>query len=562
MEQADLGRIQSFLQGTNFNNVKNYHKNKRHLLGVINALQKEEKEKIKELIPLLDKALEKLTQAESKLPGERDTKLRKLVHFIKDKWYGSTKLGSLTQRVDTLEIGVLLSKEGAKETSVDKRREFQNEVFKTSQLAKKALAQTTAFEAQIQGRTYIITKEGRKIDILAREKLLGKGSFGEVYKVVSVKTGEARALKYAVATDIEEARANLQNESHILSVLNRAGVQEGIQEAVKVSVLSADGQEQRVIMTGKIYSQGNLGSLVGLPRVAKMLQIDQDTLLKATDSEISQIIERRLNQVKTNKEQYKSFLDEISGCLGYVHRDPPIISPEDSGFLDRQVGRDYPADDDIAKKVFETAEKTMKELSATVKEKAKTDGQVSINEKMHMGSNIVSGLLYIHKCGIIHGDIKPSNFFADGAKAVIADYGGARTKEELLKQDPSSTKDYGPGDYIDAMHAYRKNNDEENLFLCGEAFDIRATGISLYEMLTGGTIPADLIGNESSFYGKETYENMKDDMVANGIDPRAAELIAKMATPYKVEGKNFPKTFPLPVSKAEMQELAAILKGA
>lgn len=117
-------------------------------------------------------------------------------------------------------------------------------------------------------------------------------------------------------------------------------------------------------------------------------------------------------------------------------------------------------------------------LKAYIREK----GRLSIPDSVNIACQILDGLQHAHEHGIIHRDIKPHNIlFSKDGQVKVTDFGIAVTMNEMveLRHQPSNnvvgSVHYIAPELVQGMKAT-------------EASDIYATGIVLYEMLTG-TVP-------------------------------------------------------------------------
>ena len=140
-----------------------------------------------------------------------------------------------------------------------------------------------------------------------------------------------------------------------------------------------------------------------------------------------------------------------------------------------------------------------------------------------LAAELTLGLLFLHRHGIVHQDIKPANIMiSDGGHAVIGEFGAASTLPTLCDQttggDPFerpascslSTTIYKsivlqPEDTVIFTPLYaapelleRKGN---GLLIYDERADWWSLGISLYEITTGG-IPFHISSDDAVSIGK------------------------------------------------------------
>jgi serine/threonine protein kinase len=125
----------------------------------------------------------------------------------------------------------------------------------------------------------------------------------------------------------------------------------------------------------------------------------------------------------------------------------------------------------------------------------------------------VLGLLFLHKHGVIHQDIKPANIMVSAAgHAVIGEFGAAATLPLLPLDDASSVSSnvdpkFGPivREPTDAVtftslyaapELYQTSSD--NLLVYNDSVDFWSLGVLLHEVATG-ELPFDLVAaNERS----------------------------------------------------------------
>lgn len=487
------------------------------------------------------------------------------------------------------------------------KAKFLTAISKTLSVALEHLTENRAIhlDTQLQDHKVVMVKgsDGR-IDVLVQKKLLGKGALGEAFAAVSAISKQMMALKYSNLGD-GAALSDLHNESVLLTVLNKDGPHTGVQEVVKLFQFNNKGITQNV-SHGKIYSRGDLGNDVEILRISNLLGISPRKLKTIGDLEIKHLIAQKTKEIakdikglhdikKIIDAEQKDLYDKIN--ILYLQKKPENaqkiatlkekvkevnnkqfqLENEITGLLmpimdTQQLGEDkFKTWQSEANKFTNSLsadptvnieERTMALLSSNffeIAKKCQGMPEVDLSKRMLFSSNLVDGLRHIHKNNIIHGDLKPRNFFSNGESAVIADFGGAVQKNGKYNVI-ATTNNYAPDSYMGALSYFSKHRQEDNWFRCGQAIDQRSMGISIYEELTGGIIPMDF-RNNPKFTAPETYQKIKDDLVRAGVPSRAAEIITKMSKPLVFDESNPPIPFPLQVTDDELAELSGLLKN-
>lgn len=115
-------------------------------------------------------------------------------------------------------------------------------------------------------------------------------------------------------------------------------------------------------------------------------------------------------------------------------------------------------------------------------------GLMNPAEVVALGADLLSGLEAVHRYGIVHRDVKPSNIFLLPDRAILADFGIAQPSS-----DPDTTLT-GPGEVVGTLR-YMAPEQRVGSERVNHRADLYATGVVLYEALTG-RVPR-LPGHES-----------------------------------------------------------------
>ena len=256
-------------------------------------------------------------------------------------------------------------------------------------------------------------------EILIKGQQLGRGAAGDVFKVVSINTGQTHAAKLAGAMADD---ASIQNEIDNLAKLNQ-------------------GKESIVGMQGRVYRFGN----VIVSPLYKHTDLGKQTEIVRFAREVLHIPENEIN-----KASLTSGIDElVNNFSKSISKQPPPSDEER-----KQLVADFYAKAGVCYQHFHGLEESLKLQDDITVLKEKFDQTTldavkmkmtnlavkmseryvprDMNTKLTQAAQLYSGFLHLLKSGIFHGDIKPGNFFWDDNQAVVADFDGAVTKQKFI----------------------------------------------------------------------------------------------------------------------------------
>jgi serine/threonine protein kinase len=135
----------------------------------------------------------------------------------------------------------------------------------------------------------------------------------------------------------------------------------------------------------------------------------------------------------------------------------------------------------------------------------------STRKRLEVVVQVLKGLDYAHKNGVIHRDIKPANILIDpDGNALIADFGIA----QLLEIDSTDRTETG---MIMGTYAYMSPEQREDSATVDQTTDIYAVGVMLYEVLTGRKpegrfkLPSELNPQLSTGYDRIVQKALQPD---------------------------------------------------
>lgn len=105
------------------------------------------------------------------------------------------------------------------------------------------------------------------------------------------------------------------------------------------------------------------------------------------------------------------------------------------------------------------------------------DGKISVEDLLHIGKQVLSGLSHAHKAGVIHRDLKPGNIMLDGLTPKIVDFGIAKIASEMGEQLTRTGEMFGSPLYMSPEQCNGQSLDARS--------DVYSLGCVFYECLTG-----------------------------------------------------------------------------
>ncbi|MGW4916252.1 methylation-associated defense system protein kinase MAD6 [Streptomyces albidoflavus] len=150
------------------------------------------------------------------------------------------------------------------------------------------------------------------------------------------------------------------------------------------------------------------------------------------------------------------------------------------------------------------------------------DGRLGAADVLRLGTDTARGLAHIHRLGVWHCDIKPSNLLwtDDGVKLI--DFGIAKTADSSEGHTHTSPR-YTPPD-LDEVPADGSGFADRDLF---------ALGVTMYEALTGGQYPWGDVGQPPP--GMQALDPRTIFSGFGDLSPGLVEILLRAASPYRAE---------------------------
>lgn len=151
----------------------------------------------------------------------------------------------------------------------------------------------------------------------------------------------------------------------------------------------------------------------------------------------------------------------------------------------------------------------------TIEERLKREGELSVEETIHLSKQILNGLSEAHRLNILHRDLKPANVMIKaGNYAKLMDFGIARL--ETATRLTANNKVIGTVEYMAPELLKGKEP--------SKASDLYAVGVLIYEMLTGKTL--FVAKSEAALVYSIVNEKPKLDL--SGVPPELRRIVKKL----------------------------------
>lgn len=459
--------------------------------------------------------------------------------------------------------------------------------------------------------------QDKEPEVLIRGIKIGQGAASIVYRALSAKTAEARSLKYAAPTASSDMA---DNEIAILQRLDAKAVGDGVPKPMqKTTFLQANGKETTMIV-GAYYEHRDLGKSIFVIKLAqqtlglkeaeitpgkiaeKMVDLQNrlfaEILQKTTPEEkravalalreeIGTIFEHFMGSDKLmeltrqlqsleSPDKIRELLNDFAVALEetYLPQDTQQKSTRSAELvkgLARLIEKGIfhgdlkplntlcdnseavVADFDSARTIqdltklmhatFRFANEEEKEQMSTFLQALRTNNTKTIQTMREKHPNLERLLT----------DWKIVTPNAEGPVEIADKKKFDELRSYLMTSfHPTKTTGYASKTYAKLLADFFWSGQAKNFEQACYAFDMRAMGVSLYEYICNGALPLGEKEKDPAYYTK-----MQNDLIAQGLSPKAASFIRKMAEPVAYSGGNFN----LPISQEDLKELQMELKN-
>ncbi len=114
----------------------------------------------------------------------------------------------------------------------------------------------------------------------------------------------------------------------------------------------------------------------------------------------------------------------------------------------------------------------------SLRQRLEREGQLPIDDALHISREVASALAHAHAQGVIHRDVKPDNIMLTGGHAVVMDFGVGKALEAGGDKLTQTGMSVGTPTYMSPEQALGERDVDSRT-------DVYALGSVLYEMLVG-----------------------------------------------------------------------------
>jgi len=136
-------------------------------------------------------------------------------------------------------------------------------------------------------------------------------------------------------------------------------------------------------------------------------------------------------------------------------------------------------------------------------------------------TDVLNGLAYLHKNGIIHRDIKPANILiretSDGAVAKITDFGVSKVLDAAKTEHSSALVVSIPYMAPEQLNVKKYGIDER----IAPNLDLWALGVTIYEVITGKVL------------FKKDGQDSNEEMMSNILSPELVDRVDELPHPFR-----------------------------
>jgi len=274
-------------------------------------------------------------------------------------------------------------------------------------------------------RIVVVTKKDGQLDLLYRsENHFAKGAGGQVYKGVSLTSGQSFAIKSPIVIDGDIdpiSQEAIKYEGRLFAELQKDGERPGI--------LHAELQGDDLVMD--FYELGDYQKQISIQSSARFFCCDD---LSALDEKIEEkylLIEDQLKKA-TSREERQAILSSIMSDVDIENFKVLVGESTIQNFRRGlvQVGNEEKLED-LLKKLQPLFGEFASKVANVMREKAKPS---DLSQEMRFCAELTAAMQHMHSCEIFHADIKPLNELWDGKNCVLSDLGDSKNLADIAKE--------------------------------------------------------------------------------------------------------------------------------